>query len=183
MHHHAKNQFIPSIHSWDTVNFRVLWPDWPHPFLTTHIQNFFDQLLIHLNLYQHAKKSGYFIDLFWRYGWLKNPAVWLAENILAHISGTRIFPDMGLNFHYRTNSVKIITKFFNIFKKTMFLAHFWSIFPIFLSRTTSYGFLASCQNLEKTNETIPRKHPDRRKDGRTDRPYLIEPFRLMPGVQ
>ena len=65
----------------------------------------------------------------------------------------------------------------------MFLAHFWSIFPIFLSRTTSYGFLASCQNLEKTNETIPRKHPDRRKDGRTDRPYLIEPFRLMPGVQ
>ena len=49
----------------------------------------------------------------------------------------------------------------------MFLAHFWSIFPIFLSRTTSYGFLASCQNLEKTNETIPRKHPDRRKDGQT----------------
>ena len=30
----GKNQFIPSIHSWDTVNFRVLSPDWPHPFLT-----------------------------------------------------------------------------------------------------------------------------------------------------
>ena len=26
-----------------------------------------------------------------------------------------------------------------------------------LSRTTSYGFLAPCQNLEKTNDKIPRK--------------------------
>ena len=42
-----------------------------------------------------CKKSGYFIDLFWRYGWLKNPAIWLAENILAHISGTKIFPNIG----------------------------------------------------------------------------------------
>ena len=51
----------------------------------------------------------------------------------------------------------------------MFLAHFWSIFPILgakknflenlaLSRTTSYGFLAPCQNLEETNDAIPRKH-------------------------
>ena len=40
------------------------------------------------------QKSGYFIDLFWRYGWLKNPAIGLAENILAHISGMKIFPDM-----------------------------------------------------------------------------------------
>ena len=42
-----------------------------------------------------CKKSGYFIDLFWRYGWLKYPAIWLAENILAHISGTKIFPNTG----------------------------------------------------------------------------------------
>ena len=55
------------------------------------------------------------------------------------------------------------------------MAHFWPIFPILgakkfflenpaLSHTTSYGFLASCQNLEKTNDTIPRKCPDRQKD-------------------
>ena len=24
LHEHAESQFIPSIHSWDTVNFRVL---------------------------------------------------------------------------------------------------------------------------------------------------------------
>ena len=37
-----------------------------------------------------------------------------------------------------------------------------------LSRTTSYGFLAPCQNLEKTNDTIPRKRPDRMTEGWKD---------------
>ena len=48
---------------------------------------------------------------------------------------------------------------------------------------TSHRFLAPCQNLEKTTDAIPRKRPDRRKDGRTDRPYFIGPFRLLPEVQ
>ena len=95
LHQDAKNQFIPSIQAWNTACFRVPWPDWSHPFLTKPIQKLFDQLLIHVNLYQHAKNSGYCTDLFWRYGWLKNPTIWLAENILAHISGTRIFPNTG----------------------------------------------------------------------------------------
>ena len=38
---------------------------------------------------------------------------------------------------------------------------------IWLSRTTSYGFLAPCKNLEKVNDTIQRKYLDRRKDGQT----------------
>ena len=66
-----------------TLNF-----DHVHP-------KFFDQLLIYVNLYQHAKKSGYFNELFWRYGWSKNPATRLAKNMFAHISGTKIFPNMG----------------------------------------------------------------------------------------
>ena len=66
-----------------------------------------------------------------------------------------------------------------LYKKTLFLAHFGSIFPIFgakknflenpaLSPTTSYGFLAPCQNLEKINDIIQRKCPERQKDGRTE---------------
>ena len=63
----------------------------------------------------------------------------------------------------------------------MFLIHFWSnFFPIFgakrnfldnlvLSHTTSYEFLVTCQNLEKTNDTIPSKRPDRQKDRQKDR--------------
>ena len=34
LYQHAKNQFIPSVHSSETANFRVRSHDWPHPFLT-----------------------------------------------------------------------------------------------------------------------------------------------------
>ena len=55
------------------------------------------------------------------------------------------------------------------------MAHFWTIFPVFeakkaftknlaLSHTTSYEFPATCENFEKTNDLIPRKHPDGQKD-------------------
>ena len=64
-----------------------------------------------------------------------------------------------------------MTKLFNKFKKSCF----WTIFDPFsqflrqkkcfrkirLSDTTSYRLLAPCQNLEKTNDTIPRKRLDR----------------------
>ena len=87
-----------------------------------------------------------------------------------------------------------MAKSFNKFKKHCF----WPIFPNFgaeiffpenpaLSRTNSSGFLAPCQTSEKTNDTISIKRLDRRtegrKDGRTNRPYFIGPFRLPPGVK
>ena len=87
-----------------------------------------------------------------------------------------------------------MTKFSNKLKKPCF----WPILGPFsqfsgakknflenptLSSTTSRGILAPCQNLEKINDTIPRKRPDRRNDGRTDRPYFIRPFQLPLGVQ
>ena len=49
-----------------------------------------------------------------------------------------------------------------------------------LPRTTSYGFLAPRQNLEKINDTIPRKCPDRRKDGQKDRQTLFH--RIFPAT-
>ena len=81
---------------WSISQFFLPWPDWRHPFLIMPTQKFFSQFLIYVNRYQHAKKAGYFTNLFWRYSWLKNPATWLAENILAHISETKIFPNMGI---------------------------------------------------------------------------------------
>ena len=50
-----KKWVIPSAHSLDKVNFRVLLPDWHHTFLTMPTPNILKQLLIHINLYQHAK--------------------------------------------------------------------------------------------------------------------------------
>ena len=90
-----------------------------------------------------------------------------------------------------------MTKFPNKFKKPCFwpilgpFSQFWGqkkfSWKIQLSRTTSYGFLAPCKNLEKVNDTIQRKCPDRQtdrwKDGRANRPCFIGPFRLPPGVQ
>ena len=46
--------------------------------------------------------------------------------------------------------------------------------------TTLYGFLAPSQNLEKTKDTIPRKHLDSRKDGRTDIQTLF--YRTLPAT-
>ena len=67
-----------------------------------------------------------------------------------------------------------MAKVFNKFK-TLFLAHSWSIFPIFgahkfftenpaLSHTTLSGSLGPCQNLEKTKNKIRRRCLDRWKD-------------------
>ena len=83
---HAKNQFIPSIHSCDTVNFWLQWLDWPH----TH-----NHVSQNMWISTQWKKSGYLLDLFWRSGWLKIPAIWLAENILVHITRLKILSNMG----------------------------------------------------------------------------------------
>ena len=52
------------------------------------------------------------------------------------------------------------------------MAHFPNFRKIFenpaLPRTTSYGLLAPCQNLEKGDDKIPKKCRDRRKNGRKD---------------
>ena len=60
---------------------------------------FFNQLLISMSLYQHAE-SGFFIILFYRYSWFKNPVIWLAKSILAYTSGTRLFPNLGFVQEY-----------------------------------------------------------------------------------
>ena len=67
-----------------------------------------------------------------------------------------------------------MTTYFTKFKKP----YFWPIFPIFeakhlfsknsdLSRT-SYGFLTPWQHLEKFNDPIPRKRPERRTEGQKE---------------
>ena len=72
----------------------------------------------------------------------------------------------------------------------MFLGHFWPFLPhvdffqiIRLSQKTIYGPPTPCWVSEKTNEPILKKLTDRQKDGRTDRPYFIGPFRPRLGVQ
>ena len=55
LYQHAENLFISYVHSLDKVNFRVLSPDWPHPYLTMPTPNIFNHCLICVKLYQHTK--------------------------------------------------------------------------------------------------------------------------------
>ena len=93
----------------------------------------------------------------------------------------------NIHFHYRTNSVKINGNIFQYIQKVLFLANFPNFWgkKFFLENpalSCTTGFLVSCQNLEKTNDTIPRKRLDRRaegqKDGRKDRQTLLH--RTLP---
>ena len=93
-----------------------------------------------------------------------------------------------ISFHYKTNSVKTNDQIFQYIQKTLFLVHFRSISPNFgtqkffqkirLSSTTSYGFLAPCPNSEKNDDTIPRKHLDKRMEGQKDGQILF--YRTLP---
>ena len=144
---HTKNQIISLIPFWVTANFSILIPKWPHPFLTTPIKIFFNQLLIVLNLYP-AKKWGFFIILFQRFlqsDWLR--AFWPVsqESDFSQVWDLCNNTANNKNFLYRTNSEKGVTKFSNKFKKTLFLVHFLHYWGIFfskvpaLSRTTPHG--------------------------------------------
>ena len=103
-----KNQFIPSVCSWDTVNFRV-------PTGHTHAQPKIFWSTFNFSKFESTcKKSGCFIDLFWRYGCLKNLAIyWLRpfwpisqEQKFSQIWDLRRNIENNTNFHLRTISVK-----------------------------------------------------------------------------
>ena len=108
-----KYQLIPSIFFffffWDAVNFRVPWPERPQHVNTKMFWETFNLR----GFVSACKESGYFIDLFWRYGWLKNPKILLAKNILTYLRNKNFlkycFFMQGHRkqiFHYRRNSEK-----------------------------------------------------------------------------
>ena len=71
-----------------------------------------------------------------------------------------------------------ISKYVKLMKRPIFPKKgFFTILA--LSHTISYGFLALCQNLEKTNDWVPRKPLERQKDRRMDRNYFIGHFWLL----
>ena len=98
------------------------------------------------------------------------------------------------NFHFTQSPDKTNDAIFLKSPKTLFLGHFWPFLFIFarwgffpknqaLLHITIYGPVKPCYVSEKTKEPILRKLTDRWKDGRTDGPYFIRPFRPRPEVQ
>ena len=88
-----------------------------------------------------------------------------------------LFHANNINFHYRTNSVKIKDYFFNKLKKKPIFGPILTHFPNVWSKRgfskkirfchtqRHLGFYHHAKNLEKTNDPIPRKHLERGKDG------------------
>ena len=128
-----------------------------------------------------CKKSGYFMDFIWRCGWLKNPAIWLAENILAHTQKPKFFLIWNL-CRNRANNINFIiaqtyAKFFPQIQKPLFLIRFWFIFPIFgisifsgKSGSLTHNFMWFSSTILKFRKNWwqnPKKMPGQ-KDGRAD---------------
>ena len=104
--------------------------------------------------------------MFWRYGLLENPAILLAEYILAHISGTKTFPTI--------QNTLVMAHFSNFAGKKDIYGKSGSVMQ------NSYGLLVPCQNLEKPNDIIPRKSPDRWKNRYKNKQTLF--YRTLPAT-
>ena len=194
LYQQAKNQLILSVHSWDTISFRVQRPDWSHPFLTMSNQKVFNQLLLSLNFYQHAKNeavwsicSGEIVDLkILQSDWLR--AFWpISQKVF---SKYRICAKtQQYKFSLQKKFSKNQWQNFSLNSKNLFwpISQFLGlkVLPknLILLHRTWWGFLAPCQNSEKPNDPIPRKPLDRWQDSRTNRTYFVGPFLLLPGVQ
>ena len=144
---HAKNQVIQSVRSPVTLSFRIPSLDWPDPFLKVnfrvnrpyqphlflpmHNQKIFDQLLIFVNLYQHAQNetvSALFSVVMTDLKILQSE--WLTEHfgIFSQIKDLCRNTANNKNFHYRTSSGKINDhSFIYIQKKPIFgpFPKFW----------------------------------------------------------
>ena len=140
MHQHAKNYFILSIYSWVPI------------FYNAHLKLFWPIFNI-CEFVSTCKKSGYFTDLFWRYGWLKKSCNQIGREQFGPYLRNQSFPKYGICagtqeiiiFHY-INNIHYISKYGA--KKNFFPEN------LALSCTTSYRFLAPCQNLEKNTDFI-----------------------------
>ena len=111
----CKNQLVSSVLSWDTVNFRVQRPDWPHSFLTMPHQKLFNQLLIFVNLYnipkmrlfhQSAQEKCPIEKSHSLNGW-EHFSLYLWNNFFFQIEDLYSDTANNINIHYRGNLGKI----------------------------------------------------------------------------
>ena len=107
LHQHAKNQFTPFVNSSGRVHFRVPLHDWPHHFWPRQPLKLSTPFNLHEFVPACKKTVNYWdtvnfrvqrpnlLNLLRRNSSFRNYAIWLAESILAYISGTRYFPNTG----------------------------------------------------------------------------------------
>ena len=99
----CKNHFIPSVHSSDTVNFRALSRDWPHPFLTMLTPKIFNHLSICMKFLPVCKKSVNSICSFLRNSQILGPKTRLVTPISDHVQPKML----SINFYFLWISINM----------------------------------------------------------------------------
>ena len=106
LHQHAKNQFIPFAHSSQSnleshhmTGHIHFWPNQPLNFQHCfNLHKFVPACKKSVNSWDTVNfrvQRPDLLNLLWRNSSFRNYAIWLAESILAYISGTRFFPNIG----------------------------------------------------------------------------------------
>ena len=122
----------PSAHSSNTVNFRVPSPDWSHPFLATlifdHDHTHFTWNCISIQKNQVVPSVRSYDTVNFRVRRPDWPHSFLTMPHKKHFNQLLIFVNsyQHINFHYKTNLEKLMTKFFFKLKKPCF----WPTSPI-----------------------------------------------------
>ena len=133
------------------------------------------------------QKVGLFHWSFLEIKLIKNPAIWLAENILAHISGSKFFPKYRIYAGTQQIPCKLMARFYSKFKTTYFwpifglFSQFWrqkKFFPKIISGMYNFKWVSSTMPKLQKNDIIPTKRLDRWKNGRKDGQTLF--YRTLP---
>ena len=155
-------------------------------------------MLPFLSEYIHSKKSKILMLSFQKYWWLKNPAAWLDEKLLACNLTSSIFQIWSLNrkiknwkiFQFSIFPTKNNNKISRKLKKSLFWTRFEQ-FLLILGQTRNFLenlhlpifsvslFLLLCKISEKTNQPIPRETNYRRTDKHEFiGPPLLQEFKI-----
>ena len=168
--------FIPFILSWYTANFRVLWPQWPHPFLDTSAPTFslsFKFSWIYKTM-QKITISLFSSDIFnlkiLQSDWPR--AFWpiSQKSNFFQIWNLNRNTANNINFHYRSNSQNITNKISQKIKTHIFGRFLGA--RLFHNIRLCYKQLRVSKNMPqfRKNYLIPRK---RLEDGRNEGPILF----------
>ena len=179
-----KNQFIPSIHC-NTANFRALWAQWPHRYLTIFAKKNFQSAFNFWKFVSTCKNqainsfySGNLIDLeIFQPDWLRS--FWSISQELIFSHGICIGAwYLTKTFIIKKSSRKINLKIFQNIQETLF----WTISHNFVSKKILFKkSINVMNNLMWVSNSMPKfwknywlifKKTSKQTDGRMDRHYF-----------
>ena len=147
---------------WNTVNFTR--PDWQHPVFDQTQRKTFDQLLVFVNLYHHAKSvavssicSGEIVHLkILQSDWLRASWPIFQKQNFSQIWDLCRNTANNVRFFYKTNSVKTNDQIFSWISNPPYLVYFQSISLIVGAKEIFPKYLAVTNNFIRVFSTMQK---------------------------